>query len=252
MAVSLKRWNTYHTKGIRKKYLFRYMDESKVISFLESQSIYMAAMTRFEDKLEGISTYDITEVINAYEACFMDEEKDIKKDMLESWKELRQNRLGKLKEISKQLSVVQNCHFVSCWFNSDKESHGMWSYYAKENGFAVKIDRKELQNTFKNSLDINLSNEKQGVVVGRIKYQDFPNVILNESENQVLYKAFRKDDSFAHEKEYRFVLIDTSLEKKEDHFLFKLTDFDDLKITIKAHPKMCDKQFKNFKNKYHC
>ncbi|KAA2215747.1 DUF2971 domain-containing protein [Maribacter flavus] len=251
MGLLGKKWNTYHTKGIRKKYVFRYMDEAKVTSFLELKALYMPAMYRFDDKLEGISTYDITEVRTGYDICFVDNEKEINPKMLADWRDLKTKSKKKLSDIGHKLKLTQSAHYVSCWFNSDRESDGMWRFYARENGFAVKIDRKVFQRTIKDSVESNINNKEQRVVVGRIKYQDYPRVIENEQDNTVLYLAFRKDESFAHENEYRVVVIDTTnTEDKQGNLLYKLENFDDLPISIIIHPAMNEGLFRKYKKQF--
>jgi len=248
MKLSSKKWNRYNTEGINKKYLFRYMDKRKVLSLLKTKSLYMPLMSRFDDKLEGISTYDITEVRTAYEICFIDKEEDISPTLVNDWKKLKDVSRVKLLKIRETLNKTQGSHYVNCWFNSDRESDGMWKFYAKEDGFAVKINRKQLQYNIKASVSTNAVYDKQRVVVGRIKYQDFPKVIENESKNTVLYLAFRKDKSFSHEKEYRIVFIDTNEGgNKPDHILYKIKDFDNLEITIITHPAMLEIQFQKYK-----
>ena len=250
MSLSNKKWNTYNTTGIRKRYVFRYMDEKKVASFLESKALYMPAMYRFDDKLEGIPTYDITEVRTAYHICFIEDEKDINPGLLAEWQDLKAMYKKKLSHIAQRLKNVQSAHYVSCWFNSDHESDGMWRFYARENGFAVRIDRKGFQETVKRSVDSNINKKEQRVVAGRIKYQDYSKVIEDESGNMVLYKAFRKDSSFSHEKEYRVTIIDTSKEEKPNHILYTLNGFKDLAITVIVHPAMNDDLFEKHKSQF--
>lgn len=233
-----EQWNTYHTKGIKRKSLFRYMSKDKLLSLLISKSVYMPTMDRFDDKLEGISTYDITEIKVHYETCFIDREEEIAPAMLKDWKEQKEISASHLKAISKKMIWNQKAHYVSCWFSSDRESDGMWRNYAKENGFAIKVNRKQFQKKVKQSIAINSLSESQSLVVGRVKYQDFPRVIEDEQANTVLYLAFRKDESFEHEKEYRLVIIDKSEEDKPNHFLYELENFEELDITIIAHPAM--------------
>src|SRR5690606_6520919 len=104
------------------------------------------------------------------------------------------------------------------------------------------------QNKIKTSIPINNLKEKQRIVAGRIKYQDYPRVIQNEKENTVLYLAYRKDESFSHENEYRIALIDLNDDKKKpNHFLYEIDGFDDLEITIITHPTMSESQFQECK-----
>lgn len=248
MNKSFKKWNTYNTENINKDYLFRYMSKSKVLSFLETKSLYMPSMNRFDDKLEGISTYDITEVRIAYELCFIDREDEINPEIIEYWKKNKEMSKDKLMYIRDTLKRTQESHYISCWFNSNRESDGMWRFYAKEDGFAIKVNRKQFQDKIETSIPFNGLKEKQRIVVGRIKYQDYPRVIQNEKENTVLYLAFRKDESFSHEKEYRVVLIDLNDdEQKPNNFLYKIDEFDDLEITIITHPAMPESQFQECK-----
>ena len=246
MNKTLKLWNTYHTRGIKSEYLFRYMDRNKIDSFLTTKSLYMPLMHRFDDKLEGISTYDITEVRTAYQFSFLDREEDILPDKLEFWKAEKRKSEKILKSIKLKLERTQTSHYVSCWFNSNRESDGMWRFYAKENGFAIKVKRKDFQKEIQKSIKTNLTSENQKIVVGRIVYQDYPRVV--EKENTVLYLAFRKDESFSHEKEYRIVIIDPNRDsKKSDHIQYKINGFEGIEIKVIAHPAMSEEEFQ--KNK---
>ncbi len=250
MKKPFEKWNTYNTKSINKDYLFRYMSKSKILSLLETKSLYMPSMNRFDDKLEGISTYDITEVRTAYECCFIDKEDKINPELIEDWKQIKEISKEKLLHISSKLKKTQQSHYISCWFNSNRESDGMWRFYAKEDGFAIKVNRKQFQNKIKSSIPLNDLQEKQRMVVGRIKYQDYPRVIENEIESTVLYLSFRKDESFSHEKEYRVALIDLNDKEKPDHIVYKINDFEDIEITIITHPAMLEEQYKECKAQF--
>lgn len=244
MPQELKPWDTYNTRGIRKKYLFRYTNKLKLIHFLTTKSLYLTKMGRFDDHLEGISTFDITELLVAYQTCYIEKESDVVPKLLREWQRHVKNSKKTLARISRDLNFTQNRHFVSCWFNSERESHSMWSYYAEENGFSIKLDRKNFQLLIKQSVKENFIPNEQGVVVGRIKYQDFPRVVYHEEQNLMKYLAFRKDESFSHEREYRVVLIDrTNSAATSDHRLLKIKNFDRLKIEVIAHPKMSDRNF---------
>ena len=249
---SLKSWDTYHTKGIRKKYLFRYGASWKVESFLETQSLYLSKMSSFDDKLEGISTYNITELRMAYETCFIDEEHEINPKLIDEWRHLRDRSFDNMLRIKSEMDRTQNAHFVSCWFNSDRESDGMWRLYNSDsNGFALRISRKQLQESVKKSVEENLINHRQAVIAGRVVYQDFPKVIEKEKDSQVKYLAFRKDNSFSHEREYRIVLIDLNPEATDmNNQTFRLIDFHKLDITIIANPSMTDIEYKEKKEQY--
>lgn len=72
-------------------------------------------------------------------------------------------------------------------------------------------------------------------------------MIFSEEESQVKYLAFRKDNSFEHEKEYRVVMLDTSSSGQEDHKRYKITSFNELDITIIVDPEIDDDSFVQLK-----
>jgi hypothetical protein len=61
LCIGMK-WNTYHTKEIKEKYVYRYLTIEKLVDFLETNSIYLSRLDKFEDNLENIEPYDINEL----------------------------------------------------------------------------------------------------------------------------------------------------------------------------------------------
>lgn len=234
---SEKTWGTYHTQLLKKDYLFRYTKKEFVIGFLKTQSLYLTQMSRFDDKLEGISTFDITELLHSYKDYFQDNPLDYDGLSIHYRELVRDDAKKRLYNVRNRLLRGQKKHYVSCWFNSNKESDGMWRNYAKQDGFAIKLELKAFQNRIKKSVDSNITNNNQFVRVGKIKYQDFTEVHSNESKNSVLYLAYRKDLSFQHENEYRVVMVDTK-ERNQEAILYNIKDFSDLEISIICHPGM--------------
>ena len=55
-------WDTYHTKNISEKYVYRYVTIEKLIDFLVTNSIYLARLDTFEDNFENIQPYDINQL----------------------------------------------------------------------------------------------------------------------------------------------------------------------------------------------
>jgi len=232
----IKKWGTYHTKFLKHEYLFRYTKKEHIIDMFQYQSLYLTQMDRFDDKLEGISTFDIPELLSSYKDFFQD---DIKDDSYSPYylNLIKEDAKNRLNNVRKRLLDGQRLHFVSCWFNSNRESDGMWRFYGKENGFAIKVSLKALEKSIQESVDINAVANNQFVRVGKIKYQDFPNVMNNEPSNSVLYLAFRKDDAFSHENEYRIVFMDRT-DYPQNYKFYKIKNFSKLDITIICHPGM--------------
>lgn len=232
-----KKWNTYHTQFLKYQYLFRYTKKERIINMLQNQNLYMTRMDRFDDKLEGISTFDITELLTSYKDYFQDDLNDYD-GLSPHYKGLvKKDAKERLLKVRQRLMAGQKQHFVSCWYNSNRESDGMWRFYGKENGFAIKVAQNDFQKSLKESVDINATVDGQFVVAGKIRYQDFPNVIKNEETNSVLYLAFRKDIAFAHENEYRLVFVNQP-KTNRNHISYQIKNFSSLFFTIICHPAM--------------
>lgn len=244
----IPRWQTYNTKDIRDEYLFRYTKKSHVIDFLKSENLYMTQMNRFDDKLEGISTFDIQELMISYNNFFQDNFKD-SGNYSEMYKQqCKTDAKPRLQNVLERLNQGQAKHYVSCWFNAQRESDGMWRFYGREDGFAIRVNRLEFQRKIQDSVNSNLSGA-QRIIAGRVKYQDYLKGEQNIGGQTVLYLAFRKDTSFSHENEYRFVIVDDST-KLPNHQYYKLNSFSDLEVTIICHPGMPHENFLKAKEEF--
>ncbi|CAM1341807.1 DUF2971 domain-containing protein [Tenacibaculum amylolyticum] len=231
------KWNTYHTKNIKSKYLYRYVSIEKLISFLNTGSLYFARMDSFEDNLEGIIPYDIVELFANYDDLPSLEERnpEISKEI---WKDIENHRAGKLTKLQESLLNRQKERFVSCWFLSDAESIAMWDLYATD-GFLIRFDRQYLQNLVKLRKDLQEKIPQDSndlLVAGRVRYQNFNEVHLDEEGKLIRYSGFRKHVAFKHEAEYRFILH----KKKNDSngIFYSLGDINELKFDLFANPRM--------------
>jgi hypothetical protein len=56
------KFETYHTKKLAEKYVYRYLTIDKLIDFLDTNSLYLSRLDTFEDNLENIEPYDIIEL----------------------------------------------------------------------------------------------------------------------------------------------------------------------------------------------
>ena len=230
-------WDTYNTKGIKLKYVYRYISLEKLIHFLETGSLYFARMDTFEDNLENITPFDITELIghlpNLDFLSYMDT--SIMPDG--EVEDMEKTRIKALKEVKKNLNS-QRKKYVSSWALSNSESIGMWDLYAP-NGFMIRFERSHLQRIIKSQLDYhsNVLFSSDLVIAGRVKYQDYETIPFNEKGSYMLYSAFRKHIAFKHEEEYRIVIQKAETYKKKgiEYYLGKI---DKLDFEIYANPRM--------------
>lgn len=239
-------WDTYNTKSIKSKYLYRYVSLEKMIHFLSTGSLYFSRMDSFEDNLEGVSPNDITQlIINLIPVP----PKEIRSNEIEDsiWENTQKNRLNKLLQLQKKLKEKQKKYFVSCWFLGDTESIGMWDLYAKD-GFLIRFERLSLQKIVKAKVKKQNFNyeDKDLLVAGKVKYQDFEKVAWKNEGVSMVYSGFRKHEAFKHEEEYRFIIH--KLDPPENGIIYKLDEIDNLDFKIYANPRMSSFTFNTYSN----
>lgn len=230
-------WQTYHTKNIKSKYLYRHVSIEKLISFLNTGDLYFARMDSFEDNLEGVIPYDIVELLANYDDLPSLEERnpEISKEI---WKDIENHRAGKLTKLQESLLNRQKERFVSCWFLSDTESIAMWDLYAT-GGFLIRFDRQYLQGLVKTRKDLQEKIPEDSndlLVAGRVRYQNFNELHLDEDGKRLKYSGFRKHVAFKHEAEYRFILH--KKEYNSNGVFYSLGDINELEFDLLANPRM--------------
>ncbi len=156
--------------------IWRYMDFTKYVSFLDSKSLFFSRSDRFNDPYEGATSY-----VNA-------------KLRPEIYKEhIPQHDLDK---ISKIFEWVRYWTFVNCWHMNKHESAAMWKLYAQTNE-AVAI-----QSTYQRLHDCLPGN----IYIGVVNYMDYENDLL--PEDNTMWPFVHKRKSFEHERELRALIQD--------------------------------------------
>ncbi|MCK4465624.1 MAG: DUF2971 domain-containing protein [Bacteroidales bacterium] len=231
-------WVTNHTKGIQEKYLYRFIDMYKLIDFLNTYCLYFSRMDKFDDKYEGITTYDIGE-INIWEKINVNAPNlnpRIPKNVMKQKMRQKKSTFDRIKQSQRSR---QKSHYANCWYLANRESVAMWDIYSKTMGVALKFERVFLQNLIKSKRnENNLPKHIYKLIAGKVRYQNFNVLPFTEKKKLVKYPAFRKDEAFAHEKEFRFILLADKPLFKQAGILFHLGDLKDLEFDIIVHPKM--------------
>lgn len=237
------KWDTYNTKTITEKYLYRYITLEKLVDFLTTSSIHLSRLDTFEDNLENIEPYDINTLKTLYLKKPFNANSEIPEPTWEEW--IKNDRL-KFKKLQEYLNEKQKKRFVSCWILSDVESFGMWDTYGKS-GFAIRFERKYFQNLIKNSLKNQEEplNKIDLIAVGKVKYQNFDKMLSKEEESLIKYSVFRKHLSFKHENEYRIVAFTNKIEN-EIGLKYKLPNIENLEFKIFANPRLSTFQFDQY------
>ena len=93
---------------------------------------------------------------------------------------------------------------MSCWFmgeenSPDSESNAMWNLYARHNGILIGYEENVIRDILKDLSFVFKGGDE-------VKYVDFLNSSFNSELHCNLRSLFLKDHSYAHEKEYRFII----------------------------------------------
>lgn len=239
-------WDTYHTKPIKQKYVYRYLTLEKLVDFLETGELFLSRLDKFEDNLENISPYDINELRVRSELT--EKPQNANPNIPDhQWAQLIKNSRTGLVQIQKKLHFEQKHRFVNCWILNDVESFAMWDIYGKS-GFVIRFERDYFQELIKSSKENQTGTTSQIdlLVVGKVEYQNFDSMTFKEKESKLKFSVFRKHLSFYHENEYRIVgfmneIFDTS------GLRYKLPNLEFLKFDIIANPRLDNFQFDKYK-----
>lgn len=173
-------WKTYHTKGIKQKYIYRYVTIEKLIDFLETNSLFLSRLDKFEDNLENIEPYDINEL--KFRTQTLSKPEDANPEIPENhWTQIIENNRAELSAIQTKLNNQQKHRFVSCWILNDTESFAMWDIYGKA-GFAIRFEREYFQKLIKDSIELQTAptSKIDLLVAGVVQYQNFNEMLSKE------------------------------------------------------------------------
>jgi hypothetical protein len=211
-------WLTYHTKNIKKKYLFKFLSEDHTAKFLNTGDLWFSRADVFGDKMECVRLSDLEK------------------------SPIDHNEIDKRKKST----------LISCWHLEDKETLALWDTYSK-----TKRDRRVCAIRFKLS-DLNqlieLSRPKlsdtdiKRNVYGKIVYKDL-SASANLKKKSVIYSAFRKERAFKYESEYRFV-IQLNSQYKDEGLIYSLGNPTRLPFHILINPLISSEEYKRLKNRF--
>jgi len=164
--------------------VWRYMDFTKLISLLESSSLYFARADKFEDPFEGSYPKEDILAVEDYLNSLKDATEKKKKLYRELWCDSN--------------DLFKKSAFLNCWHLNNHESAAMWKLYLKSNeGIAIQSTYHSLKNAF-------VSEEK--IYLGEVKYIDYETEWLGFPRDG-LKPLIHKRKSFDHEKEVRAVVV---------------------------------------------
>ncbi|MBB2494133.1 DUF2971 domain-containing protein [Aquipseudomonas ullengensis] len=155
--------------------VWRYMSLAKLISLLETKSLYLTRVDKFSDPYEGTLTARTAAGIEAH------------------LKQLgSSNGFEELREIFKKSRMET---FASCWHANDHESEAMWRLYCgSASGVAVQTTYSKLVNSIEHQYDVH---------IGLVRYIDYTEGMFPDANT--FSPCMHKRASFSHEHEVRLV-----------------------------------------------
>lgn len=163
--------------------IWRYIDFTKFVDFLNSKALYFTRADFFEDDFEGSLTKSTVQNRTKRFDKLMKEGKLLPTYTHDYWQS--------------QGVIEKKNMAINCWHMNGYESAAMWKLFLKSNeGIAIQSTFSNLKKCFSQS-DI-------GINIGAVKYVDYEKDLISYGD---VFSAFlHKRKSFEHERELRCVI----------------------------------------------
>jgi len=224
------------------EFLWRYFDIHKFLNLIKQKRFRFTRMDQFEDALEGIPFETLQKFL------YLDSESklNLASIILDSPTSLIRSSESKLTGRLDEILRIQSSHFVSCWFYEQRESMAMWNLYSNSDGVALKVSfgkLKSLLNPESAKIDI------QEYFCGKVQYQNFRNQdpYANDRLSKLGKVSLRKDVSFSHEKEIRFVVKTNKYKSQIIGIDTEPINLKELDLKVVCHPRMVEWKKNNIK-----
>lgn len=160
--------------------IWRYIDFTKFIDLLNSESIYFTRNDKFEDAFEGSISLKTAEFRKSRTSI-----------------EINGVKMCNDESFSESSKKSREYFGVNCWHMNDYESAAMWKLYLKSNeGIAIQSSYKRLNKVLKKS--------RNQFFIGTVNYIDYEKDDV-KFENSFL-PFVHKRKSFSHENELRAII----------------------------------------------
>lgn len=164
--------------------VWRYMDFTKLVSLIDSQSLYFTRLDKFDDPFEG-----------SWPKINLLARKHSIEDIFPKGK----GKKKKATDMSATMTMVSQTwrrhNAINCWHMNEHESAAMWRLYlSSSEGIAVQSTYLKLRDSF---------IEDECVHLGVVKYIDYENEVFERFGDILLSPIVHKRKSFEHEREVR-------------------------------------------------
>jgi hypothetical protein len=228
----------------KNRYLWKYFDLHRFLYFITERKLYLTRLDFLEDPYEGTST--------SYLRAKAQIEYELNENKLknENNKAALENKLKLLKNIENKNGHTenQNRQYVNCWYLGERESMAMWNIYSNEDSVAIKIKFETANEEFYRAFQelISINGKRVDVIGDQIVYLNLNPFNQDTDKQNLEYSALKKDTSYEHEKEYRFLIYSEKLDNQPLEFEVPIF-IDKLELTVITHPKMNNWKIENIK-----
>jgi len=224
-------------------FIWRYMDIHKLLDLIQHRRFYFTRMDQFEDPLEGIPL----EVILRFRQALNYPHESLPKLIMNTNASPVKPDLGMYGRFER-ISKIQKTHFISCWFHGNRESMAMWNLYSNPDGVAIKVPFGKLKEyLIPNQIGLNIKE----YFCGKVSYQDFKDddPYTWGELHKIKKVSLRKDLSFNHEEEIRFVVkTDEKTITSPAGIKSEKLDLKNMDLSVVCHPRMADWKKNNIRH----
>lgn len=242
MKINLS--DSFSLSDLDNTYLWRYIGLSKLIDLFVNKAIYFARLDKFEDSLEGITGKNVS--LKYYSLSTPITEENINKNFDETTQKkiIIDDKLKRQKYLD-SLSDSQQTQFASCWYLGDRESLAMWRLYSDRDGVTVKFKARELVDTIMAAAESYTNSDFQYFIIGPVVYKNIWPFDMHETFDGK-FNALKKDKSYSHESEFRFIsVIDLEAKGNYNYLSLSIGDLSAYNIEIISNPFMSNYKFNN-------
>jgi len=227
-------------------YLWRYIELHKLLDLLVNEHIYFTRLDKFEDGIEGITGKNVS--LKAFNQSTQITKENVNKRFTVAMQTqiIEQDKTRRL-EYLKSLSDSQETQFASCWYYGNRESLAMWKIYSKNDGVAIKFNAREIADTLKAAAENYTNSDFDLFFFGPVDYKNIWPFDPHE-EFDGKFNALKKDKSYSHESEFRFIsATDIHCKGRYESFILPIGKLTAYKFEVITNPFMVDYQKDNLK-----
>ena len=238
--------NNLTLEELNKKFLWKYVGIHQLLDLVLNQKIFFSRLDSFEDGVEGLTGRGI--ILKAFTQGEPLTFENIN-PIFEPEKQrqiIEEDKLDR-EEYLKDLTLSQQTQFANCWFLGDREALAMWKLYSNRDGVALKFNARELTDTIIAAAKSYTNTDFEYLIFGSVEYKNIWPFDPFEKFNGK-YNAMKKDKSYSHESEFRFVTV-VPIDKKGtyNNFTLPIGDLSSYDLEIITNPFMRKWEIDNLK-----